>query len=153
MGYPGDLQGSSNTIRMEKCLYYGLSKVWKLDDDFPHVNISLHFCPSFAINQRFVLFVLGGAYVVMSPVQYILKRSGKRIIWQFADKNRYKEFQKDLILLNFWMMKWQMKLHVNIKWCTNKKQYCIYIFSDELWTAITMEKQESGVIIVSFMCL
>lgn len=59
MGYPGDLQGSSNTIRMEKCLYYGLSEVWKLDDVFLHVNIGLHLCSSFTINQKVCAICFG----------------------------------------------------------------------------------------------
>lgn len=52
MGYPGDLQGSSNTVRLEKCLYYGLSEVWKINDIFLHANISLHLCPSLTVNQK-----------------------------------------------------------------------------------------------------
>lgn len=33
-------------------------------------------------------------------------------MWHFVDEDVYKELQKDLMVLNYWMMKLQMKLHL-----------------------------------------
>lgn len=33
------------------------------------------------------------------------------MMWHFVDEDVYKELQKDLMVLNYWMMKLQMKFH------------------------------------------
>lgn len=38
----------------------------------------------------------------------------------------------------------------NVKWCTREKESCIYASSNELWTAIAMQKWDSGVIATNF---
>lgn len=90
MGYPEDFQGNTN-CKDGNVIVLRPFRVWKFADIYlmqMEVRIYVH---QLQLIESFVLLALDRAKVRMNPVQYIQKRSKKGLMWQFSNKDSYKE--------------------------------------------------------------